>query len=209
MGREKTGAETCEESLRLELSFLLKEGYIKKQQFVKSNLSWTNGANISLESKYSEDEKWIRLVYTLTNNRTKEKTDFDYIIELTSVPSNLGHGEVLYFVCPVTGKRCRILYMAYDYPKWKSREAYNNRLYYSNQLSSKMNYPNDAYWSIRRRFEKILNRKRTKLFYRGKPTKSGQRLMKMKQRINHWDLERFQSRCMPFSLRKMMEERFG
>lgn len=40
MGREKMDAETCENSLRIELSYLLKSGLIQKDKRIMSSISW-------------------------------------------------------------------------------------------------------------------------------------------------------------------------
>jgi hypothetical protein len=61
--------------------------------------------------------------YTLTKP-SGEEFKLDYKIQLTSIPSNLGRGEVLYFVCPTSGRRARILYRAYGSHYFKSRQAY-------------------------------------------------------------------------------------
>ncbi|MEM6806805.1 MAG: hypothetical protein AAF696_35720, partial [Bacteroidota bacterium] len=158
MGRCSTGAETCEGSARIELSSLLKAGYLRKGCKVKGSLNWqyrgSPSGNIGFESVWSEDENYIRLIYTLTERNSEEAFKYDYKVFLTSVPSNLGKGNILYFLCPVSGKRCRVLYRAYGSQIWKSRGAYENKLYYSSQLSSKMSYANDRFWNLDRKIEK-------------------------------------------------------
>jgi hypothetical protein len=87
------------------------------------------------------------LKYTITD-RSGKKTALNYRVWLIEVDSNLGKGKVLYFKCPQTGKRCRILYKAYDSDIFKSREAYKNILYYDCQQSSKLSRYNENYWRI-------------------------------------------------------------
>ena len=41
------------------------------------------------------DERYIRLVYTLRDYRSGGKHEYDYKIFLTTIPSNLGKGEIL------------------------------------------------------------------------------------------------------------------
>lgn len=87
MGRNSTGAITTGEVTRLELSYLLKRGYIQKSCYLSGTISWTNGSNIGFESSLTKDFRYIRLIYQSTNNHSGEVTHHDYKIELTTVPS--------------------------------------------------------------------------------------------------------------------------
>ena len=163
MGRNLTGIATTDQSLRLELSFLLKQGCLKKNHSFNGTIKWFKDSNPNLgEIKYqtliTEAEAWIRLMYDATDLKTGVKTQHDYKIYLESIKSNLGKGDLLYFICPVNGKRCRILYSAYGSPIWKSREAYTHRIYYSCQSSSKFNYSDTRYWDIDSKQEKAYQR---------------------------------------------------
>lgn len=204
MGRWSTGAQTCEGSLRIELSYLLKSKLIEKGKHKLCSFSWSNGSSIGLTSKYIGEDKWIQLSYCSTDRNTGEKTNYDYKIYLTTVLSNLGKGEVLYFICPVSGKKCRVLYKAYGYDRWKSREAYRNRLFYKSQLSSKMNYPNDRYWAITRKLEKIMDEKHLTPMYNGERTRKFKRIEKMREEQERWDHERWLPYTMPLVLRRRM-----
>ena len=154
MGRPSTGAWTVYESSRIEMSYLLKHIYLKKGRIASGNLEWSNQhgkklGSIGLICCYgSEDnEKFIVLEYTITD-RSGKKTALNYRVWLIEVDSNLGKGKVLYFKCPQSGKRSRILYKAYDSDIFKSREAYKNILYYDCQQSSKLSRYNENYWRI-------------------------------------------------------------
>jgi len=165
------------------LSYLLKNGCIQKDKYITGNLSWTKGSNISFASEYNDNEAYIRLMYTSTNNRTNEVTKNDYKIYFTSIPSNLGKGEVLYFVCPVLGKRCRILYNCYGSLIWKSREAYRNRIYYESQIEPKSIRPFKYLFSDRK-FEELYKRMK-KTYYRGKPTRLKKRIDELTRKHDH------------------------
>jgi len=39
----------------------------------------------------------------------------NYKVDLVNVPSNIGKGVVWFFVCPMTGKKCRKLYLVDTY----------------------------------------------------------------------------------------------
>jgi hypothetical protein len=180
MGRHSTGALTTKEIKRIELSYLLKNGYIVKGKHIASSLSWTCGSSAGFESKYFENEAYIRLNYTNTKYSTNEVTKHDYKIQLVTIPSNLGKGNLLYMLCPVTNKRCRILYCAYDSTIWKSREAYKNRIYYQDQLDPKSVRPYKYLFTDRIMDE--LYSKKKKSHYRGKPTRIMKRIEKLNQK---------------------------
>ena len=138
MGRRSTGAWTTDECLRLELPFLWKNGYFKAGSLIQGSISWTNDSQVNFTSSYIEKEKWLRLYYTIEDKQIGKKHNYDVTIQLCEVPSNLGKGMIPYFLCPVLGKRCRVLYQAYGYHEWKCREAYQSRIFYPSQICSKM-----------------------------------------------------------------------
>jgi hypothetical protein len=94
------------------------------------------------------------------------------------VKSNLGIGANHYFICPELGIKCKILYLCYGAERFKCRKAYNRRIYYGSQLSSKTYNVTNRYFH----FEKLLNelyKKRRAKDYKGKPTKRKLRLTKL------------------------------
>lgn len=182
MGRYSTGALTTGQIQRIELSYLLKNGLIVKGRHISTSLSWTNDNNIGIESKYFDSEAYLRLYYTNTNNTTNEVTKHDYKIQLETIPSNLGNGELVYMVCPVSGKRCRILYKAYGSTIWKSREAYQNRIYYQTQLDPKSVRPY-KYLFTDRLLDELYSKKK-KSHYRGKPTRIMKRIAELNRKCD-------------------------
>lgn len=176
MGRYSTGATTVNGAHRIELSKLIKQGYFK---YFGDNygshtqlMTWTDESSISIETVRAKDECYLRLYYTITNNHTGEQTKMDYKVQIEYKPSNLGKGNVLYFICPLSGKRCRILYRAYGSLHFKSREAFTHRLYYETQRSSKKYLLLDRFISMRDKVDKIWeSKRRTYPTFKGKPTK--------------------------------------
>ena len=189
MGRFSTGAITTGEAVRLELSFLLKEGKIQKGCKIQGSLAWNNGSSISFESCYQEEEKYIRLYYTLTRP-TGEEYKLDYKIQFTTIPSNLGRGEIIYFVCPISGRRARILYRAYGSHYFKSRLAYRKRIYYAYQKCQKNFYDTERYFKLEKQIEALP--KGRKSHYRGKDTRHQQRIRKLNERLDYHDTKRWQ-----------------
>lgn len=180
MGRQSTGAISTREACRIELNFLLRQGLIKKGYSLQGQLSWTNGNEISIITSYTEEEKYIRLIYTLTET-TGEKKKYDYKIKFAEVPSNLGRGSILYFICPVSWNYCRILYKCYGSHIWKSRKAYTIRIYYENQNCSKYDYFNTRYWQIEKQINKQEAQKKS-YFYKGIETKRFLKLLKLREK---------------------------
>ncbi len=185
MGRNSTGALIIGEIHRIELSYLIKNNFIQKGCTISFTLSWTNGSNISIVSCYYPDDICLQLNYTLTDLDGK-KFKYDYKIYLVERPSNLGIGNVLYFVCPTSGNLCRILYRCYGSHIWKSRFAYRNRIYYSSQISSKLNYYNDRYWELDKTLKK-LREKRRNYYYKNSKTKRFKRIEKLEKQQYRFD----------------------
>lgn len=199
MGRSSTGAWTTAQALQLELKNL--KPLLKPGRVIRATITYGSGASMGIEANL--DGMQLRLFYTQTD-REGVKKRLDYIVRLTSLPSNLGKGEVLYMLCPVSGKPCRILYSAYSSEYFKAREAYQNRLYYSSQLSSKLDKANDDYWRLQRRLE-AGDGKRRAWNYAGKPTKRYLMLRAKRERLMELDKERFKPCYMPLSLRNMFQ----
>lgn len=202
MGRDRTGTTTSE-SQRIELSYLLKEGLISKGIVFYGELNWTNGSSIIIECHYTNEEQFIRLIYTRTDWQGVE-SEHDYNIQLTFVPSNLGRGKVPFFVCPVSGNRCRILYRAYGSPIWKCRGAYNHTIFYPSQVSSKIYKFCDEYWRLDRQIKKLEEETRNQTHYNGKPTRRFKRLQRLRDKQRRADYLRFTPAHVPKILRDFM-----
>ena len=179
MGRDKTGTWTVYESMRLELTYLLKSGFIRKGCLTSGKLKWSNNygediGNIDLIADYTGKNCHLLLCYSISQGDSKKL--FQYRIDLFQKDSNLKKGKVLYFICPETSKRCRILYMAYGYPKFKSRLAYTNRLYYDCQIASKLWKYNESYWRLQTHLDRLKSKAcGGKRVFKGSPTKAAKR----------------------------------
>jgi hypothetical protein len=192
MGRDRTGAIFTSEARRLELSFLIQKGLLKKNEIIQGVINWSirdePTGSMTVFTNHTPDEKYIRVSYTITDFNGV-KTDYNYKIDLVEVDSNLGKGKVLYMVCPVSGKRCRILYLAYRANKFKCREAYQNRLYFRTQKCSKSDFWNTKYFEIESKIEKFGNL-RTKT-HKGKPTKRALQYDRLMIERNYCDNQRW------------------
>jgi hypothetical protein len=186
MGRYSTGSITTGEALRIELSYLLKNKYIIKGQDNYKGLGWSNGSSIVVYSINDNVGPFLRLLYCTTDKYAGERTDYRDLIQLAEVPSNLGIGNVLYFICPATGKKCRILYKCYGSPIWKSRYAYRNKIYYQSQVSSKLSYFNDRYWKIDKQLKELYD-SAVKSHYKGRKTRLQQRIERLEYQQSYYD----------------------
>jgi hypothetical protein len=185
MGRDRTGAYAVKNSLRVKISILKERGILKEGAVMGSSYSWTNGASITVIGYWKEEKRFIQLMYTQSNGKGEKKT-FDYKVPIVGLPSNLGKGELLYFVCPVSGKRCRTLYLAYNAERFQSREAYKRPLYYNSQWQSKYDYWLTRYWDYKEEVE-AFREKPKKTHYQGKPTRIMKRLEEMEERLDYYD----------------------
>lgn len=209
MGRYSRGAVTTAEVLKIDLSYLIRGKYIQQGQQVNGILSWHSStgkeiASISTYSHYVDEYQIIlHLTYQAIDSLSGVSKECTEVIQLEAVPSNLGKGHTLYFVCPQTQQRCRILYRCYDSPIWKSRGAYSNRIYYPSQKSSKMQYANNRFWELDTRV-KALEGTRKAGTYRGKPTKRANRIERLiySQILAHY--ARLQPESMPLSMRRAL-----
>ena len=181
MPKPATGITKIQNALSIDLAFLLSGGYIQKDKIMYGKLNWNQslvqGVDVMNESKLfsadiishnSQFEKRIQLFYII------DQKQYEQNIEMTARPSKLGAGEILSFVCPLSYKHCRALYMAYGLPAFISRDAYyhylNKRLYYDCQADSKNQRRNSLYWSLENKLEDEGQLRRA-FDYSGKPTK--------------------------------------
>lgn len=194
MGRHSTGAWSVYESLRIEISYLIQRGYVVKGGITSSTLIWTdqhgnNSGSIGIICSYlqSAEYKYIQLNYTVTD-KVGQKNYINDRVFLIEIPSNLDVGKFLYFLCPQTGRKCRILYRAYGSPIFKCRQAYSHRLYYDCQQSSKLSRYNNNYWRIDKHINNV--KKQTceaKRRYNGKLTKRACRQQRLLNKQNLMD----------------------
>lgn len=178
-----------DEVLQLDLSKLRKWDYLKPNQSRSGIITWTrNYDTSSISIKVSTfSEPYIELSYKF-NGELRE-----YRVNLVAVSSNLGVGEVLYMLCPLTKKRCRKLYMVNGY--FLHREAFKGVMYSTQIRSKKERWLDENYGAYfqEEKWKEELNSKYFKKTYAGLPTKKYLRLKKNLQRagrIDFGDIER-------------------
>lgn len=171
-GRGNSSATTTGEALKLNINYLIKKGAIVAGREVKSTVDFSNGSSLELTAHLIKWNEYVLIRYS------KNKVNFEFRVFIEEMDSNLGKGLHYYFLCPQTGKRCKILYMAYGSDSFKSRGAYNKRLYYLTQLRSKELRTVARYFHVEKRVDIMYSKRRTQT-YQGKETKRHKRLCKL------------------------------
>lgn len=164
-----------DDALQMNISKLKKWGYLVPNKTLEASLSWSrNGdqiGSISILVNTHTISPYIKLSYNYRNEPR------EYIVELVSIPSNLGKGVCWYFLCPQTNKRCRKLYSVSGY--FFHRDAFNYCMYESQTRSKKwrdMDKYYGAYFKSDQLYEQLY-KKHLKKNYAGKPTKKYTKLI--------------------------------
>jgi hypothetical protein len=176
MPKYSTSPYLFDEEKNISISKLKEWGYLKEYTQRNTTISWSrNGIETSSIS--------IRIVMndlenTLTVNYNCNGNSYYYKIQLVSILSNLGKGNVWYFLCPFTNKRCRKLHLINE--KFIHRSALPSGMYSKQTQSKKWRLLERVYGSYFNS-EKVyaeLHSKYFKTHYNGKPTKRYLKLMK-------------------------------
>ena len=165
--------------------------YLNPEQIKSGTLTWSRNGNptgsISIQVNTHSKQPYIELDYKYRDEPR------NYKVYLTSTLSNLNRGEIWYFICPQTKKRCRKLYSIGGY--FLHREAFNGCMYETQTQSKKQR---DLDKTLRRVFgsETYINEMEKRYFkktYAGKPTKKYLRIMEQIQKaesIPYHEIER-------------------
>ena len=181
MGRFGNYPTTVEDCLTFRLKSLTENNntYFTSFGTRKGVTSWSrNGevhSKIDIEVTHTEYDSFIIFDYKC-NGEPKR-----YKVNIISKVSNLGKGNVLFLVCPSTGKLCRKLYLHSGY--FLHRTAFKN-LMYSKQIESKKFRDLGKVFGacfIADEVYSELYKKYFKTHYNGKPTK---RYLKLKNKID-------------------------
>ena len=167
------------EALQIHILKLKGWGYLDPEQIKSGTLNWSRNGNptgsISIQVNTHSEQPYIELDYKYRDEPR------NYKVYLTSTPSNLNRGEIWYFLCPQTNKRCRKLFLISGY--FLHREAFQGCMYES-QTQSKYYRSIDkslgAYFKTDELYEQLY-KKHFKKTYAGKPTKRYLKLMKQIQ----------------------------
>jgi hypothetical protein len=161
----------------LKLSRLKEWGYLDPGKIQTGTITWSRQgdetASLQLQSRTYQEPWLIRLSYNY------KKEPFQEEIRLYSIPSNIGKGRIHYFICPVTGKKCRNLYLYAG--RFIHREAVPGAMYETQTYSHKSRVLCrlfDAHFGEDRAYEQLY-KKGFKRQYKGKPTKKYKKVLRM------------------------------
>ena len=179
------------EALQISISKLKEWEYLNPEQIKSGTITWSRNGNqtgsISIKVNTHSEQPYIELDYKYRDEPR------NYKVYLTSTPSNLNKGEIWYFICPQTKKRCRKLYSIGGY--FLHREAFNGCMYETQTQSKKyrqLDKTLGAYFEIDNLYEELY-KKNFKNTYAGKPTKRYVRIMEQIQKaesIPYHEIER-------------------
>ena len=180
-----------DEVLQINITKLKECGFLDPKQIKSGTLTWSRNGNptgsISIVVNTHSEQPYIELDYKY---RDKPR---NYKVYLTSTPSNLNRGEIWYFICPQTNKRCRKLYSIGGY--FLHREAFSGCMYKTQTQSKKyreLDKTLGAYFEIDNLYSELY-KKNFKKTYAGKPTKKYLRIMEQIQKaesIPYHEIER-------------------
>lgn len=156
-----------DEAIQIKIADLRRLGFFKDtEKYVSSKrIYWSEGESVTASI-------WVRLVMDPDHPIVEisyqvRGRDVKSLIRLESKPSNLGKGKCWYFICPATGKRCRVLYGIDDY--FYSRYAFPSAMY-STQTESKRWRDIRIIFEMRDARKKMFG-KHSRTHYNGKPTR--------------------------------------
>jgi hypothetical protein len=164
--------------------------YLKPFTKKHGSISWsTNGiktSSITILIEMKEDTGVLTLSYSCN------EIDYKYNVQIISSISNLGKGNVFYFICPFTYKTCRKLHLYNG--RFIHRSAISGGMY-SKQIHTKkwrqIESVYGSYFDLDLYYEQ-LNKKYFKTHYKGISTKKYLKIMsKIKQakKIDSMDVE--------------------
>jgi len=184
--------DTVEESRSVSITFLKKHGYFSEPCSMSGTLRWENcygeeTGSISIFVSTMYEDNYVRFYYTVTDRSTGEKTDYDYKVQLTTTPCNLG-GVRYWFICPLSkngiycGRRVGKLYLSPGGRYFGCRHCYN--LSYESRNEPHFARRGGMFYPLKldEQIEKLSNQTK-RWTYKGRPTKKARKLQVLEQRF--------------------------
>lgn len=163
-----------DECKTLSISDLLRWGYLEAKSYCQGTINWTRQGkqtgNILITANIQAAVPYVELDYMFNDKAIR------YEVLLTTTPSNIGKGIYWFFICPLTGKRCRKLFLIGGF--FYNRSAFKG-CYYEKQTYSlakrRMNQSFEKLFGTEKLYEELF-RKHFKTTYAGKATKRYKRI---------------------------------
>lgn len=165
---------TNEERKSISITDLRKWKYLEPDTRKSGTLNWRRNGELTSQINITVDmitaEPYIKLNYGWQGQ------SIAYSVSFIKVPSNLGAGHIWYFLCQVTGKRCKKLYFINGYFQHRGTG------YYEKQIQSKhYRYLEKTYGPMFKTdslYDQLHSRHFRK-FYNGKVTKKYAKILKL------------------------------
>lgn len=123
-----------EDGLKLDVNKLVRDGVLPRgSEPLTFGTSWTSNRQGVIASAFStiqkecDDQGFLRIIVV---GKPQQR------LELIACPRHFG-GRQWYFRCPVTGKRCSVVWLPPGATRFCSRQAWGSRVAYSTQFESK------------------------------------------------------------------------
>lgn len=180
-----------EDLLKLDISKLKSCNYLSGKKISSGEITWRVRGNkigaVNFELNTLSKEPFMKLDFTFNGVIGQN------FIRLVQIESNLGKGLIWYFLCPVTGKKCRKLYHLNG--NFAHREAHASCMYESQTFSKKNRDLLQVLIPKHKESDLLdkLNKKYFKKYYRGKPTKRYKIILLELQKASKITLEQYQS----------------
>ena len=179
MSRIPTFPTLYDDCKKISITNLKEWGYLEPNQYQSGIINWSVGdhktGSIRIVVNTVHEDPYLELDYLADDK------PINYRVNLVSIPSNLGRGEIPYFQCPQTGKFCRILYLGDTY--FFHREAFSG-CYYQKQVyshnSRRMIKQYESAFALDKYWEES-SKPYFKSHYQGKPTKRYQKLLDLER----------------------------
>lgn len=197
MGRYSYSGRLVADPLHIiSIYYLRKHDYLD-EGFHSGVLTWScrgeKTGSISFQTYISKEEKYIKLIYTITRRDSGKKDDFEYKIPIETTDCYFG-GKRYWFRCNLykngfyCGHRVAKLYEGGDY--FACRHCYNLTYASRNENPTYRHFPYRE-MMIETKIDELWQ-KMKKTNYKGKPTKIAQRIIKLKEKnkYSYGDLEK-------------------
>jgi hypothetical protein len=170
---------TYEDCKSIEIKILKKNNYLQSNQLNECIIRWyineeTTGRMQLIVNTLSANP-YIELSYALNEE------GIQYKVQLIKEKSNLGIGEIWYFICPFTNKRCRKLYLLNKYFSHRNRFK---GVFYEKQILSKSNRKILGIFSKIDQINNAIEETESKHFRRYYNKAKTKRLIKLRKIIN-------------------------
>lgn len=171
---------TIDEYLRLSIKDCKRMGFLQPEQYRAGSIRWTVGDKQRASVGFATDCRGVpvaRFSYTCDGQPVNET------IYLRWKRSNLnGNHGYYYFVCPVTGELCRVLYLVNG--RFVGRKAFNPLYEQQAKSHRRRNDPLFSYLDRAKAFEDLTTQPYRREYYAGRITPYGRRVEKAARRLS-------------------------